>query len=769
MTMSISKLLGSRFLVCIVFCLVGSAATAHAADDLSRARGYLQAGDEKAAVIELKNALQEDPGNIDARLLLGETYLKLRDGASAEKELRRVKDLGGDASLWQLNLVEALLLQGKFSDALDALDAAQKPAAKADQARAAALRGRAKLGLNQLPEAEQAFDQALNLDEGNREAALGKVQLAFVRGDFDAAAAAADAFLQRFPDDETALLIRAELHRRNGEIKQAAERFEQVVTLDPRNIQAVLGHAVTMIGLGDIKAAQADLDRADEIQKDVPMSHYLRGVIAFQEKDWQAATDQLQRVLAVSPNHIQSQLLMGIVSFARGDLQLAEEYLNRVVAAMPDSLQAVKVLGATRIKLRQPEKAIEVLEPLASKTRDAQLMVLLGSAYMLKGDQAKGQEWLSRAVDAAPDVAALRTQLALTMLAGGKTDKAISELQSAVDLGQGVLQADVLLVLAHLKNKQYDAALEASKALEQRMPDKAIPYNLTGLAYLAKGDRDKAAERFQKALEVDPKFVPGELNLARIDVAKNDLDAAHKRYEQVLKQTPGQLAAMLGLAALAERRGDAQALVSWLAKARDANPQALQPGLLLARRYLSHNEPLKALNAANALSSRLPNNPQVLEVLGRAQALAGETANAVRTLEQLAQAQPDDPETLYLLGGAKWRAGDLDGARTAFRKAIDTKPDFVNVRVALASLELQDKHPGEALDLAKQLERDYPKSAMGYQLEGAVQLAQNAPGEAVSAFAAAYERDKSSAAALRLAQAYAHADRRKDAIGVLEG
>ena len=65
-------------------------------------------------------------------------------------------------------------------------------------------------------------------------------------------------------------------------------------------------------------------------------------------------------------------------------------------------------------------------------------MALLGSAYMLAGDQVRGQEWLTRAVETAPDVAALRTQLALTLIAGGKTGEAISGTgeQSAVELGK---------------------------------------------------------------------------------------------------------------------------------------------------------------------------------------------------------------------------------------------------------------------------------------------------------------------------------------------
>ncbi|MEJ2327729.1 MAG: tetratricopeptide repeat protein, partial [Chromatiaceae bacterium] len=63
--------------------LLGSAVSAQAADSLAEARSYLASGDKKAAVIELKNALQQDPGNATARLLLGETYLRLGEGASA--------------------------------------------------------------------------------------------------------------------------------------------------------------------------------------------------------------------------------------------------------------------------------------------------------------------------------------------------------------------------------------------------------------------------------------------------------------------------------------------------------------------------------------------------------------------------------------------------------------------------------------------------------------------------------------------------------------
>jgi cellulose synthase operon protein C len=148
---------------------------AHASEAASEAKAYLEKGDERAARIVLKDALQRDPNDVEARLLLGKIHLDARDGAAAEKELRRAAELQADPARWRLPLAEALLLQGRFSDALDRLESAEE-LAPADQAQAAALRGDAQLGLKRLEEAEQAYAAALALDADNARAAFGQVR-----------------------------------------------------------------------------------------------------------------------------------------------------------------------------------------------------------------------------------------------------------------------------------------------------------------------------------------------------------------------------------------------------------------------------------------------------------------------------------------------------------------------------------------------------------------------------------------------------------------
>ena len=53
------------------------------------AQRYQEKGDNSAAIIQLKNALQKNPDDPETRYLLGTIYRKTGELQSAEKELRR--------------------------------------------------------------------------------------------------------------------------------------------------------------------------------------------------------------------------------------------------------------------------------------------------------------------------------------------------------------------------------------------------------------------------------------------------------------------------------------------------------------------------------------------------------------------------------------------------------------------------------------------------------------------------------------------------------
>ena len=60
---------------------------------IASAKSYLDKGDPKSAVIQLKNALQANPESGEARFLLGKAFLQADDPVSAAVELGKASRL----------------------------------------------------------------------------------------------------------------------------------------------------------------------------------------------------------------------------------------------------------------------------------------------------------------------------------------------------------------------------------------------------------------------------------------------------------------------------------------------------------------------------------------------------------------------------------------------------------------------------------------------------------------------------------------------------
>ena len=114
------------------------------ADFYENAARLYAGNDLRAAVIELKNALNEDPDHLPSRLLLGRIYVDNGLGADAEQMLRRARGLGGDSAAIDLLLAEAYLLQDEPRNVLSLLPPAMAADARLDFMM---LRARAHLAL----------------------------------------------------------------------------------------------------------------------------------------------------------------------------------------------------------------------------------------------------------------------------------------------------------------------------------------------------------------------------------------------------------------------------------------------------------------------------------------------------------------------------------------------------------------------------------------------------------------------------------------------
>lgn len=715
---------------------------------LHEARDYLKKGDGNAAVIQLKNALQADPGNIAARRLLGEIYLRIGNGPSAEKEFSTAIRHGAKDLAIKILLARAKLLQGKNKEALeevpgDVTDEKLRPDALI-------VRGQAYLGLRQYDKAREVLSEADKLKPDDVRAKIGLAQSYVSQGKIKEGEKEVDEALARKPNSVEALVLKGELRRLNKDLTGAVAEFDKAVKANDKNLLARLGRAAALIDLGKDKEAQADLDAVFRRVPKHPLASYLQALMLAKKKDYVAAQETLQKAGSFLDNHMPSVFLRGAINYALHQYEQAVSNLERYVEAVPNNERARKLLGATLVRKRDPQRAIKVLEPLDKPgTKDAQLLALLGSAYMQTGNFAKGTDYFNRAAEAAPDVASIKMQQALGSLAEGKAKNAVGQLERAIDLDPKAQQASVLLALVNLRQRNFDAAIKAAKHMQKEMPENPLADNLIGAAYLGKGDRAKARETFEAALKKRADFYPARMNLAQLDLQENKPEEAKKEFQAILDKNASHLGAMLGMADLAVRAKNEDDAVSWLKKASDAHPESLTPNLRLIQYYGRTRQFQKALSVARDLSNSHPDNSRVLEALGRAETATGDHLAAVQTYQHLAKLNPKSAAVLGLVAGAQIASKDIDSARKTLKDAIELDGKYIPAKVALVELESSQKNYDEAMKQAKKLKEAHPKSHYGDLLIGDVLMREKKYADAAKSYEAAMKKADIAAIAIR--------------------
>ncbi len=713
------------------------------AEYLAEGKAYLEKGKVGAAVIQLKNALKQDPRNKEARLSLGEAYLLGGEGAGAEKEFERARSLGVGMAEVAPSLGRAYLMQGKADEVLDKirLEDAYPASLKAD---ILVVRAHAHMQKAQPKEAEKTFGEALEQNPKSVDAMLGLARMAALNQQWDKAIELTDKALAIDPNSSEGWAIKGEIARQKGDLAAADSDFDKALSLQPLNPPALLGSAGVNLLLGNAGKANKAIDQLLKLNPDNPLANYLRAVSLYRDGDSDAAAETLQIVLRTAPNHLPSLQMMGAIDFARGNFEQAKQALSRVVAEMPDNIAAVKLLATTLLQLGDGEQAIDILRKASAKSpEDAQLLALLGSAYLRTGQNVEGIKSLERAVELDPQAAGVRTQLALGRLASGETSQAVKELETAVDLGKNVFQAELMLTLVHLRNRDFDQALNQARVFAEKNPDSPLPHNLAGAAYLGLGKVDEARREFNQALKKDARFLPARMNLGRMDERAGKSDEAEKAYRAVLKQKPDHLGALMSLARLAAREGKDEEALKYLQEAWESNDGAIPAGLALVRYYNQHKQPLRAVSIAREMEDKHPDNPRVLNALGLSQLESKDYHAALATFEALQRLLPQSAQPYYLLGLTRKALKQPKEARQYFEKALTIAEDHLPAQLALARLEMQEKHSDVALRIAQQIQRQRPGGIVGYRLEGDILMANDQPAAAAEAYRKGLEKVES--------------------------
>lgn len=716
-------------LVLAVAALVAGCGSEDVPTLMASARSAIADKQTDAARISLKNVLQQQPDHAEARFLLGQLLFDSGDATGAEVELRRALEKDFSKVKVVPLLATAMLAQNKGAPLLQQFGSLRLDEAEAD-ARLQSLLATAEAGGGNVAAAITRVDAVLRNRPDDAGAALLRARLEAASGQSAEALVMIDKLLARQADNAEAWQIKGDLLRqasgaqaRKQSTGPAAEAYREALKRRPDSIPA---HAA-LIGLhladGDLAGAETQWKLMQKLAPKHPQTLLFEAALASKRGDHKRTRELTQQLLRAMPDNMQALILGGEAELQLGNLQQAESYFQKALQTNAANAALRYQLAVTQLRGGQTDKALATLTPLLDGNgASVEALTLAAQAQLIKGDAAAADASLARAARLKPDDLRVRMAMALSALAKGKGAPALADLRAVAAADKGTT-ADLALIEVLMRSKDTAAALKAVDALAAKTPDDPLADHLRGRIALLAGDAAGARRHFEAALKRLPDYMPAMAGLAGLDLADKQPAAARARFEALLQRNPKNVGALLALAELAARTGAAPAEVGkLLADAVAADPAHVASRALLADHQLATNQAKAALETTRAGLAASPDHPELLERQGRALVASGDPMQAVTSFGKLAGLLPRSPVPQLLLAEAQTAARNPAAAAAAVRKAAEIAPDNLQVLQAQLVQAVRDNRSEQALAIARKVQARAPDEAMGYLMEGGVEL-----------------------------------------------
>ncbi|MBX3730558.1 MAG: tetratricopeptide repeat protein [Candidatus Sumerlaeia bacterium] len=358
-----------------------------------------------------------------------------------------------------------------------------------------------------------------------------------------------------------AILWHAEASALTGEIRHAADLYEQLVRYRPALISRLGEMGVRLVRQGRIddalelyrrglvmrpenevlrmqwealtreaRGTEAVLESYEQLGRDFPLDLRLQELVAeyyrregMQEK---LVAKRLE-MLDIDPRHISSLLSLAAVELEREDFPAAEAYFERAIKAGPQHASTYREIARVYLREKRTDRAEALLrEALIIDPNDPDTQVALASLAIETGRVDDAERHLKRALDLAP----ANDQL-LRLL--GDFYREQGKLYEATQLYEQVLavtpdDAGALLALASLHMEREDAAAldqmqERTAVLGRQLPTFFSEYGVVAMRH---GEWDRARWGLERALEQYPANVALRQALATVYLHMREVQLA---------------------------------------------------------------------------------------------------------------------------------------------------------------------------------------------------------------------------------------------------
>jgi predicted Zn-dependent protease len=339
------------------------------------------------------------------------------------------------------------------------------------------------------------------------------------------------------------------------------------------------------------------------------------------------------------------------------------------------------------------DRATELFQTLLRKNPDNHFFrVGLIQAYTIQGNMDLVRQelgTLSRLDSVDPGI---RLQLGEFFLASDHKDLALSQFLRADRAG--VENPELALQLAGLQGQAgaYTDAIQTASRVEEQtsLPGRirSAAALLVGTSSMSIGQDQKAIERLEKAIQLEPDQEANYLALSQVYVVlkkpREAVDVLKRGINRIVPSTEYSLSLGRNLFA----NDEYEAAVSVLAKLLESHPEQVEAYIPLARACHLTNQPQREVETMRRLAELRPDYPMLPVMLAQSLFDEGPSqyGSALRELQQAEQATPLDADIFSLRAKLLQAKGLLDEAEIQLRRSIELRPTDPALHYQLALL-----------------------------------------------------------------------------------
>jgi tetratricopeptide (TPR) repeat protein len=366
-----------------------------------------------------------------------------------------------------------------------------------------------------------------------------------------------------------------------------------------------------------------------------------------------------------------------------GDHGTALTALERAAVANPDD-PWVNFELAERLAAARPPRTEEAIGYYrAARARRPETAHELAHLLDDRGHGAESVEVFRDLTRRRPKNSRHRVCLGDLLKRRGADGAAAKELQQAIELARGTLEADprdavhhMLLGLALHDSGDLKGAISAHREAIRIKPDSAeVHYNL-GNALRDSGDLKGAIAAFREAIRIKPDSAEAHYNLGYALRDSGDLKGAIAAFREAIRIKPNFAAAHNALGAALRESGDSKGAIAAFREAIRLKPDYAEDYNNLGVALRDSGDLKGAIAACREAIRIKPDYAEAHSNLGIALRDSGDLKGAIAAHREAIRIKPDYAEAHSNLGAPLSESKDSKGAIAAYREAIRLKPDF---------------------------------------------------------------------------------------------